>query len=240
MKAWHMRLVTSMDGCAVAGRALARYLPAGCGSCPRCWRCTARRTARPGAIGLLITGVLAYALLALAAPAAAVLARRTVRHPPRDWKRGREGTIRRHDQRAQGAHGPEPHRQGLLQFLEQGCDWPTRGESAFRQELWLAGDAVAAGVLAGRNWVEVALLAGSVLLVLIVELLNSGIEAVVDRVSLRDLHELSKRAKDYGSAACCCRCCCAAASGAPRLSSGSTQTPRLATRLRRRLVYGSA
>ena len=45
-----------------------------------------------------------------------------------------------------------------------------------------------------------ALLAGSVLLVLIVELLNSAIEAVVDRVSF-ELHDLSKRAKDYGSAA---------------------------------------
>jgi diacylglycerol kinase (ATP) len=52
----------------------------------------------------------------------------------------------------------------------------------------------------GRNWVEVALLGGSVLLVMIVELLNSAIEAVVDRVSL-ELHELAKRAKDYGSAA---------------------------------------
>ena len=45
-----------------------------------------------------------------------------------------------------------------------------------------------------------ALLVGSVLLVLVVELLNSAIEAVVDRVSL-ELHELAKRAKDYGSAA---------------------------------------
>ena len=52
----------------------------------------------------------------------------------------------------------------------------------------------------GRNWVETALLAGSVMLVLIVELLNSAIEAVVDRVS-PDLHPLSKRAKDIGSAA---------------------------------------
>ena len=52
----------------------------------------------------------------------------------------------------------------------------------------------------GRSWIEVALLAGSVLLVLIVELLNSAVEATVDRVSM-DLHELAKRAKDYGSAA---------------------------------------
>ena len=52
----------------------------------------------------------------------------------------------------------------------------------------------------GNNWVEVALLAGTVMLVLIVELLNSAIEAAVDRVSL-ELHDLSKRANDLASAA---------------------------------------
>lgn len=75
-----------------------------------------------------------------------------------------------------------------------------RNEAAFRQELALAVVLLPASLWLGRTWVEVSLLAGSVLLVLIVELLNSGIEAVVDRVSL-DRHELSKRAKDLGSAA---------------------------------------
>jgi diacylglycerol kinase (ATP) len=74
------------------------------------------------------------------------------------------------------------------------------GESAFRQETWLAIFLVPMSFWVGRSWVEVALLAGSVLLVMIVELLNSGIEAVVDRVSF-ELHDLSKRAKDFGSAA---------------------------------------
>ncbi len=74
------------------------------------------------------------------------------------------------------------------------------GESAFRQEVWLAAVLLPASVWLGRSWEQVALLAGSVLLVLIVELLNSGIEAVVDRVSY-DWHELSKHAKDFGSAA---------------------------------------
>ena len=74
------------------------------------------------------------------------------------------------------------------------------GESAFRQELWLAVVMLPASLWLGRGWVQVSLLAGSVLLVMIVELLNSGIEAVVDRVSY-DWHELSKRAKDFGSAA---------------------------------------
>ena len=52
----------------------------------------------------------------------------------------------------------------------------------------------------GRSWVEISLLAGAVVLVLIVELLNSGIEAAIDRIG-PERHELSKRAKDMGSAA---------------------------------------
>lgn len=75
-----------------------------------------------------------------------------------------------------------------------------QGESAFRQETWLAVVLVPAAFWVGRGWVEVALLAGSIILVMIVELLNSGIEAVVDRVSF-ELHDLSKRAKDLASAA---------------------------------------
>lgn len=75
-----------------------------------------------------------------------------------------------------------------------------RGESAFRQEFWLAALLLPLAFWLGRSWVEVALLAGSVMLVLIVELLNSAIEAAIDRISF-ELHDLSKRAKDIGSAA---------------------------------------
>jgi len=75
-----------------------------------------------------------------------------------------------------------------------------RGESAFRQEFWLALAMTPVAFWIGRSWVEVALLLGSLLLVLIVELLNSGIEAAIDRVSL-EWHDLSKRAKDFASAA---------------------------------------
>ena len=75
-----------------------------------------------------------------------------------------------------------------------------RGESAFRQEAWFAVVLLPAAFWLGRSWVEVVLLAGSVALVLIVELLNSGIEAAIDRVSF-ELHDLSKRAKDLASAA---------------------------------------
>lgn len=75
-----------------------------------------------------------------------------------------------------------------------------RGESAFRQETWLAVLLLPAAFWIGRDLVETALLIGAVVLVLIVELLNSAVEAVVDRVST-EWHELSKRAKDIGSAA---------------------------------------
>jgi len=75
-----------------------------------------------------------------------------------------------------------------------------RGESAFRQEFWLAAVLVPLAFWVGRGWVEVALLAGSVMIVLIVELLNSAIEAAIDRISF-EIHDLSKRAKDIGSAA---------------------------------------
>ncbi len=75
-----------------------------------------------------------------------------------------------------------------------------RHEAAFRQELLLAVILVPAGFYLGHNGIERALLVGSVLLVLVVEILNSAIEAVVDRVGL-ERHELSGLAKDLGSAA---------------------------------------
>jgi len=75
-----------------------------------------------------------------------------------------------------------------------------RHESAFRQECVLAVVMLPAAWWLGRNWIETALLAGSVIAVLIVELLNSAVETAIDRVSA-DLHPLSKRAKDIGSAA---------------------------------------
>ena len=85
-------------------------------------------------------------------------------------------------------------------YSMQGLGAAWRGESAFRQESVLALLMLPAAFWLGRNALEVALLTGAVLLVLVVELLNSAIEAVVDRISF-DLHDLSKRAKDYGSAA---------------------------------------
>jgi diacylglycerol kinase (ATP) len=75
-----------------------------------------------------------------------------------------------------------------------------RHEDAFRQELMLAAVLVPLGLWLGKTGVERALLVGTLLLVLIVELLNSAIEATVDRISL-DPHPLAKRAKDLASAA---------------------------------------
>ena len=76
------------------------------------------------------------------------------------------------------------------------------GESSFRQECWLAAALLPAAFWVGQDWVQVTLLAGTVLIVLVkfFKLLHSAVEATVDRVSF-ELHALSKRAKDLGSAA---------------------------------------
>ncbi|WP_218511700.1 diacylglycerol kinase [Variovorax sp. dw_308] len=74
------------------------------------------------------------------------------------------------------------------------------GETAFRQEVLIAIVLVPLAFWLGRSWVEVALLAGSVVLVMIVELLNTAVEAAIDRIG-PEWHDLSKRAKDMGSAA---------------------------------------
>jgi diacylglycerol kinase (ATP) len=75
-----------------------------------------------------------------------------------------------------------------------------RHEDAFRQEVWLALLLIPLSLVLPASGIGHALMVASVLLVLIVELLNSAIEAAVDRISL-DRHRLAKRAKDIGSAA---------------------------------------
>ncbi|MRD45752.1 diacylglycerol kinase [Caenimonas koreensis] len=74
------------------------------------------------------------------------------------------------------------------------------GETAFRQEAIAAIVLLPAAFWLGRSWVEVALLAGTVLIVMAVELLNTAIETCIDRIG-PEWHALSKRAKDMGSAA---------------------------------------
>lgn len=74
------------------------------------------------------------------------------------------------------------------------------GETAFRQEAIAALAMIPLAFWVGQTWVETALLAGSVVLVMVVELLNTGIETAIDRIG-PEWHDLSKRAKDMGSAA---------------------------------------
>lgn len=94
-----------------------------------------------------------------------------------------------------------------LKRLFQAFGWSMAGlkasfvnEAAFRQELLLCVVLTPLAFFLGENGVEKSLLLGSLLLILIVELLNSAVEAAVDRIGLDD-HELSGRAKDMGSAA---------------------------------------
>ena len=100
---------------------------------------------------------------------------------------------------------PQKHRKGLTRI------WHAAGysiaglragwhETAFRQEATASVVLVPAAFWLGRNWVETVLLAGTVVLIMIVELLNTGIETAIDRIG-PEWHDLSKRAKDMGSAA---------------------------------------
>ena len=103
-------------------------------------------------------------------------------------------------------HGPHKGATGIRRVLNatryslEGFAAAARHEAAFRQELLLAAILLPLGLWLGKDGVERALLAGSVLLVLVVELLNSAVEAAVDRTSVEH-HPLAKRAKDLGSAA---------------------------------------
>ncbi|WP_090047173.1 diacylglycerol kinase [Limnohabitans sp. 2KL-27] len=100
---------------------------------------------------------------------------------------------------------PQKARQGLNRIVHAGgysiqglmAGW---GETAFRQEAMLAMVLLPLAFWLGQGWVETALLAGSVILVLVVELLNTCVESAIDRIG-PEWHDLSKRAKDMGSAA---------------------------------------
>ena len=81
-----------------------------------------------------------------------------------------------------------------------GLKYAYKEESAFRQELVLALILIPIALYIPCGIIEKILLISSIFLVLIVELLNSSVEAAIDRISL-DIHGLSKRAKDFGSAA---------------------------------------
>jgi diacylglycerol kinase (ATP) len=81
-----------------------------------------------------------------------------------------------------------------------GLVYAFREESAFRQELTLFILLTPIAILLPISYLEKALLITSLIMVLVVELLNSSVEAAIDRISFEH-HDLSKRAKDFGSAA---------------------------------------
>ena len=100
---------------------------------------------------------------------------------------------------------PQKSRTGLSRILHAGgyslaglkAAWH---EKAFQQEAICAFVMLPLSFWLGKTWEQVSLLAATIVLVLIVELLNTGIEAAIDRIG-PEWHELSKKAKDMGSAA---------------------------------------
>jgi diacylglycerol kinase (ATP) len=101
---------------------------------------------------------------------------------------------------------PNKHPRGLLHAWRatgialQGLRAAWRHEDAFRQEVFVAAIAIPVALLLPVNHPGKAMMVSSILLVLIVELLNSALESAVDHTSL-DQHPLAKRAKDIASAA---------------------------------------
>jgi len=87
-----------------------------------------------------------------------------------------------------------------LGYSKDGLSAAWKNEAAFREEVLLAAVTLPLAFYLGQTGIERALLAGSILFILIVEILNSAVEAVVDKAS-PEKHELAKRAKDMGSAA---------------------------------------
>ena len=106
----------------------------------------------------------------------------------------------------EAAESPFKGKKGLIRIVHAffnslaGLEDAFRHESAFRQEILLAAILIPVACLLPVAPVERAVLVGTVLLVLVVELLNTSVEAAIDRISF-DHHSLSKRAKDIGSAA---------------------------------------
>ena len=85
-------------------------------------------------------------------------------------------------------------------FSLQGLKAAFQNEEAFRQEVYLSLFLIPIGLCFGNSGIERAMLISALLIVMVTELVNSGLEAVVDRLG-GEIHELSGRAKDIGSAA---------------------------------------
>jgi diacylglycerol kinase (ATP) len=126
--------------------------------------------------------------------------------PPSAVERRNQGTMQPlSDFSVDSSVNPQKQRKGLSRILHATryswaglqAGW---NEPAFRQECVLAVLLLPASLWVGHSWLESAVLAGSVIAVMVVELLNTAVESVVDRVG-PEWHQLSKRAKDIGSAA---------------------------------------
>ena len=87
-----------------------------------------------------------------------------------------------------------------LGYSRDGLRAAWKNEAAFREEILLAAITIPLALFLAKNGVDRALMIGSIILILIVEILNSAVEAVVDKAS-PEKSELAKRAKDMGSAA---------------------------------------
>ena len=87
-----------------------------------------------------------------------------------------------------------------IRYSLEGFAAAWKNEAAFREELLLAVITIPLAFYLGKTGVDRALMVGAMLFILIVEILNSGLEAIVDKAS-PEKHELAKRAKDLGSAA---------------------------------------
>jgi|TARA_B110000967_G_C18469417_1_gene356602 diacylglycerol kinase (ATP) len=87
-----------------------------------------------------------------------------------------------------------------LRYSIEGFKGTFKNEDTFRQEFFLSLILIPAGFLIGESGVQKVLLISSIIIIPIVELINSAIEAAVDRISFEN-HHLAKRAKDIGSAA---------------------------------------
>lgn len=134
--------------------------------------------------------------------------------PPSDQPKPAQDTVTtRPDQAARPVQQPRPKVMGpppritgikrvirAFHYSRHGLRACFRTEDAFRQEVILAAVLLPASFFVAHNRTELLMLIGSVLLVLIVELLNTGIERAIDRISF-ERHDLSKEAKDMGSAA---------------------------------------
>ncbi len=99
--------------------------------------------------------------------------------------------------------GPIQNLVNATRYSLKGLRYAWASEAGFRYEVYVLIAALPAAWILGHNAVERALLIGSALLVAVVEILNTAVEVTVDRIG-QELHELSGRAKDLGSAAVFC------------------------------------